>query len=238
MRKTYLEFMGAMFILANTAWGHLDTLRYNGTIVLRVPSATDPGFTQGGQVFTVGQIVTIGWNVTVPHNVSSYIYFSSTSTTSWGTALVTFPGSANLSVGFKTWQWTVPNRVTTSGRINVHQALMGFPLSDSTDDYNLASSLFTVQTTSPILGPPEQKRVSARQSAGMLFLDLTGFGLNAATAELLGLNGSVLRSIPIPGQQGLQEVALPTTSWPKGLAILCLNTEGKTKLNQLILIRP
>ena len=191
--KTYLKFAGIMFMLVSASWGHVDSLRFNGNLVVTAPLGITPGLQVGGQVFTVGQTVTISWDVTVQHVVSSYIYFSSTATTSWGTAIVTFPSSAN-QVGHKTYTWTVPNRLTTFGRINVHQALMGFPLSDSTDDYNLATSFFTVQSGTPILLPREQKTNSMRQSAGMSLFDYPGIGFYTPTGEFRGMNGALIRS--------------------------------------------
>jgi len=191
--KTYLKFAGIMFMLVSASWGHVDSLRLNGNLVVTAPLGITPGVQVGGQVFTVGQTVTLNWQVTVQHVVSSYIYFSSTATTSWGTAIATFPSSAN-QVGPKSYTWTVPNRITTKGRLNVHQALMGFPLSDSTDDYNLATSFFTVQSGTPILLPREQKILSVRSSTGKMLIDFPGIGFNTPTGEFRSLNGALIRT--------------------------------------------
>ncbi|MCB9290731.1 MAG: multicopper oxidase domain-containing protein [Lewinellaceae bacterium] len=94
---------------------------------------------QGGETFTVGEEVLVEWSVVIPHNTQNWILlFSPDGGQNWETI------QADISPGVLTYNWTVPDVITSQGRIQVIQDNVGSDYNDVSGDFSIegnASSL-------------------------------------------------------------------------------------------------
>lgn len=87
----------------------------------------------GGENFLMGDVVTIQWHVAIYHGPCDWdLYFSSNGGTSWETIV------ANLPEAQLTYDWTVPDVITGSGRVRVVQD------NATGADYDYASGNFSI----------------------------------------------------------------------------------------------
>ena len=92
----------------------------------------------GGETFIAGEIVIAEWHETIPHNTLNWdLYFSSDEGITWEII------EADIPYAVLSYEWTVPEIITTQGRIRVVQDNEGM-------DYNDFSQNFTI-----VPGPPE-----------------------------------------------------------------------------------
>jgi hypothetical protein len=96
-------------------------------------------YPQGGETFNWGETVTIQWHVYVPHNTLNWdLFFSADGGTTWT------PIELDIPVSVLSYQWHVPDTMTTQGMVRVVQ-------DNSQEDYWDACNDFTLE---PITLPP------------------------------------------------------------------------------------
>lgn len=87
----------------------------------------------GGETFTAGQTVNIQWHVVIPHSQDNWdLYFSADGGSSWEAIQLDLP------VNQLSYQWTVPQRPTHTGRIKIY-------MDNSGTDYESSSGNFTIE---------------------------------------------------------------------------------------------
>ncbi len=226
-----LSIIGLALGLTGVAWGHLDSLEFDGAVAVRKIQPAGPWITVGGQTFSFGQQVTITWDVLIAHLATTLIFvqYSNDGGTNWSN----LTSVASPPVGKKTYLWTVPSTATAQAKIRLQQDFQ--PASATSNDYNLVSGAFTVQAAAPISTFEKPKNFSLRQSGDLLFLNLGGFASENAKAEICNLNGSVMRAFNISA--GTNPAVLPTASLPMGQAIFRLRVEGEPVQNQVVMLR-
>src|SRR4030095_14438606 len=90
-------------------------------------------YPQGGETFIVGETVTIQWHVYIPHNTINWdLYFSSDGGNTWQLIQLDIP------VGQLTYQWEVPDNLTSLGKVKVIQ-------DNTLEDYQDISGNFNIE---------------------------------------------------------------------------------------------
>ncbi len=233
-QKSVLAAMVFGLGLVSASWGHLDSLKINGELIVAKTGQTTWSIPKGGQTFTAGQTVTVTYLITISHPAVNYMKYSSNN---GGAYTISMQKTLSGTVGgMQTFLWVVPSMASTQGKLKVYQAFSTNPEKNTSDDYNLVSGVFTIQTVSPIFQFSHEKKLAVHQTSGALWLNLQVSGV-AGKAEICGLNGSVMRSLFIPGNSQHQSV-MSTTGLPTGKAIVRLFTEGQPSQNQMVFIRP
>ncbi len=112
------------------------------TTSLRAHVALD--YPLGGETFIVGQTVLVQWHIAVPHETLNWdLYFSTDAGVNWE------PLQLNMPVSQLTYNWEIPNHLTSQGRIRVF-------MNNVDQDYLDISMNFTIapNTTPPLLDAP------------------------------------------------------------------------------------
>ncbi len=100
----------------------------------------------GGENFIVGQTALVQWHIAVPHETLNWdLYFSTDEGVNWT------PLQLNMPVTQLTYEWEIPNNLTTQGRIRVF-------MNNVDQDYLDISMNFTIapNTTPPFLDAPAE----------------------------------------------------------------------------------
>ena len=92
-------------------------------------------YPEGGENFHMGDVVQIQWQVAIYHGPADWdLYFSSNGGVTWE------PIAINLPESQLTYDWTVPNIETDSGRVKVIQDNeVGADYEDSSDDFIIST---------------------------------------------------------------------------------------------------
>ena len=127
----------------------------------------------GGETFVQGQTITIQWHISVPHNTLNWdLHFSADAGGTWT------PIQLNIPVDQLTYEWLVPDTLTTQGRIRVF-------MNNSAQDYLDISGDFTIvaNTSPPLLDAPAADTVihCSAQQDGDIQSWLSNHGGAAAT---------------------------------------------------------
>src|SRR5688572_4277214 len=101
-------------------------------------------YPQGGETFIVGQTIVIEWHIVAPHITLNWdLFFSVDGGETWDTLQMDIPTS-QLS-----YEWLIPNNLTTQARIQVFQDNEGQNYLDNSLDFTIAPN-----TSPPTLDAP------------------------------------------------------------------------------------
>ena len=183
--------------------------------------------------FTVGQVVKISWTVTSSSDeYYEAVYFSSTGSAPWDSVAQLSPVTIN------SYNWTVPNKITTTGKLWVFHA---DPASSprptnppASDIHTLVSNSLTIRAAAPILSGGKVNHLLYRQMDNVFTLDFGGQSFRNAIVEISALNGKTLQ---VSKLQNGSSLSLSTTQLPAGNAILRYSADGLPKSSHLILIQ-
>lgn len=118
---------------------------------------------QGGETFTVGEEVLIEWNVLIAHDTQNWdLLFSPDGGQNWE------PIASDLSPGALSYSWTVPDVITSQGRIQVIQDNAGADYNDISGDFSIegnASSLNALFIPDILTGPSVSLNLQSGQVA-------------------------------------------------------------------------
>jgi hypothetical protein len=171
------------------------------------------------------------WNMDIRHSVYT-IYYSSNGGMNW-TAI-----ASNLPNTTTSYTWTVPTTATATGKIRIFQLEAGHPLQNSTDNWNLVTPVFAVQSPSPVFSAEKGAgRYGLNLTPGFLVLKLREPSVRDARAEISDLNGAVLRSISLGQAAAGGQLVFPTAALPMGRVVFRVLENGNSAFDQIVVIR-
>jgi hypothetical protein len=217
MRNTFGIKLGFVLLTGTLAWGEINTLV--------MPAGP----------FTVGQKVNLSWTVVnVDGETVTGIYFSSTGNAPWDSV-------AGLSPTTTSYQWTVPNKVSTKAKLWLYHystnngTRTSNPVTTgNVGDHTIVTNAFTIKSATPILVGDKSGHLSFHQTANLLALDFGSQNFRNLSVEVCALNGKTLQASKF---QNGSAFSLSTASLPTGNAILRYKAEGLPESSRLILIQ-
>lgn len=86
----------------------------------------------GGETFSQGQTITISWKEVIPHNTVNWdLFFSIDGGLNWNVL------KADIAPGTLSYQWTIPQILTSEAKIRVVQDNVDSDYSDDSDIFNI-----------------------------------------------------------------------------------------------------